>query len=71
MVKTEYKSLKANLIPSNIIITIDGNDKNTIAKIEAGKLNNVILYSIKKKYRDYFILYEPKEKNKNPNCIKF
>lgn len=70
VVKTEYKSKKINLIPSLIIISIDGNDKNTIAKIEEGKLSNVILYSIKKKYRDYFLLHNPYEKSKTPNRIK-
>lgn len=53
--KIIYISQKQQLVPSVIKIKIDGDDGSILSKIQKNELKNVILLSIKKEYRVFFV----------------
>ena len=53
--KIWFKSRKQELIPSLVKIEIEIYNISLTKKVESGKLENIILYSVKKEDRPYFI----------------
>lgn len=67
--KMTYTSQKKLLVPSIIEIKISGDDGQILKKIENNELENVILFSIKEEYRNYFNVLKSFKKDKNPITV--
>ena len=68
--KIWYHSQKGVLAPSIIKIKIGDNNDVISKKIESGKLTNIILYSIKKEDRGFFLKWDKFKKDKNSTTIE-